>query len=210
MLSARSRVAALVAGLLASLAAPLAVAHGGVLAEADRCIIRIGVYTAHFTIYQPETRASKEYCEDIPDVTRTIFVMDYLHDSLRQVPVDFRIIRDVLDRRTYASVADVRKIDDLDAATVFYQAPRVEPQGSLTVEHTFTRPGWYIGIVTARHPTLDKTYEAVFGFHVGKRSWGFWPWVILGLLAVQLQYWVASGGLARWRKSRRAAGKADS
>jgi len=208
MCSARSRVAALVTGLLALLAAPLAVSHGGVLAEDDRCLIHIGVYTAHFTIYQPETRASKEFCEDVPDVTRTIFVMDYLHDSMRQVPVDFRISRDVLDRRTYASIDDVRQIGDVDAATVFYQAPRVEPEGSLTVEHTFTEPGWYIGIVTARHPTLDKTYEAVFGFHVGKRSWGFWPWVILGLLAVQLQYWVASGGLARWRQARRAARQA--
>ena len=43
-------------------------AHGGVVSEEDLCIIEIGVFSAHFTVYQPETRASTEYCEDIPDV----------------------------------------------------------------------------------------------------------------------------------------------
>ena len=39
-------------------------AHGGVVAEEDLCVIEIGVYRAHFTIYQPESRASEEFCED--------------------------------------------------------------------------------------------------------------------------------------------------
>jgi hypothetical protein len=67
----------------------------------------------------------------------------------------------------------------------------------------FDEPGWYVGIVTAPHPRLDRVYTAVFGFHVGPRGWGFWPWVILGLLAVQLQYWLAGGGFDRWRAARK-------
>lgn len=174
-------------------------AHGGVVASEDNCVIEIGVYSAHFTIYQPESRGAEEFCEEIPEVERSIFVMEYLHDSMREVPVDFRIIPDVLERTIYASTADLVEIPDLEAVSVFYEPPGTRPGGSFMVQHDFLEPGWYTGIVTARHPTLDKTYTAVFGFHVGPRDWGFWPWVVLGLAAVQLQYWIGSGGLARWR-----------
>ncbi|NND44607.1 MAG: hypothetical protein HKN58_04745, partial [Xanthomonadales bacterium] len=102
-------------------------AHGGVVEENDLCLIEIGVFSAHFTIYQPQTRASQEFCEDVPDVTDTLFVLDYLHDSLREVPVDFRIIRDVNERTVYASWADVRAIEDLEAVTEMYAPPRVYP-----------------------------------------------------------------------------------
>ena len=71
-----------------------ALAHGGVVLEEDRCVINIGFLTAHFTVYQPESRANEEYCEDIPDVTNSVFVMEYLHDFLREMPVDFRIVED--------------------------------------------------------------------------------------------------------------------
>ena len=77
-------------------------AHGGVMFEEDVCVIKIGFLTAHFTIYQPETRASQEYCEAIPDVAATIFVLDYLHDSMREMPVEFRIIKDVEELGVFA------------------------------------------------------------------------------------------------------------
>ena len=177
-------------------------AHGGVVAEEDLCVIEIGVFRAHFTIYQPATRASKEFCEDVPDVAETVFVLDYLHDSLREVPVDLRIIRDVMNRTLYADWDDVQGIGNLEAATVFYQPPVVRPGASFTVNYQFTEKGWYTGIVSARHPTLDKTYHAVFGFHVGGLGWGYWPWLILIVIGVQTHYWVSSGGFKRWRAGR--------
>ena len=102
-------------------------AHGGVVSDEDLCIIEIGVFSAHFTVYQPETRASTEYCEDIPDVGEAVFVLDYLHGSLKEVPVDFRIVKDVKDLTIYAKWEDIRSIDDLEAATVLYQSPRIVP-----------------------------------------------------------------------------------
>jgi hypothetical protein len=78
-------------------------AHGGVVFDEDLCVIEIGLFKAHFTIYQPESRASEEFCEDVPDVSNSVFVMDYMHDSLREVPVDFRIIKDVQNRTLYAA-----------------------------------------------------------------------------------------------------------
>ena len=174
-------------------------AHGGVVFEEDICVIKIGFLTAHFTIYQPETSANQEYCEDIPDVTDTIFVLDYLHDSMKEMPVDFRIVRDVENLGIYAQWEDVQRMDDIDRDTVFYRRPTREPDSVLTIDHAFAEPGGYIGIVTAQHPTLDKTYSAVFPFRVGGTGIGYLPlFLLLGALA-QLAYWMSNGTLARWR-----------
>ena len=56
--------------------------------------LSIGFLEAHFTVYQTQTSASEEFCEDIPDVTNSVFVLDYLHDFLKEMPVDFRIVKD--------------------------------------------------------------------------------------------------------------------
>lgn len=189
-------------GLAMLAASNLAAAHGGVVMEEDQCVIDIGLFRAHFTIYQPQSRGSEEFCEEVPDLGETIFVMDYLHESLRQMPVDLRIIRDVNDRKQYANWEDVQQIEDLEAATLFYQPPRVEPAGALTSNATFEDSGWYIGIVTTRHPTLDREYNAVFGFHVGGKGFGWWPLLLLIALFVQLHFWISGGGLQRWRARR--------
>jgi hypothetical protein len=180
-------------------------AHGGVVAEEDLCVIEIGIFRAHFTVYQPETRASKEFCEELPDVGNAVFVLDYLHDSLREVPLDFRIIRDVNNRTIYASWEDVQSIDDLEAATVFYQSPKISPGASMSVSHKFVESGWYTGVVTTRHPTRDLAYQAVFGFHVGKKDLGFWPLMALIIVALQAQYWISSGGYRRWQEKRKSS-----
>lgn len=195
-------------GLLALLACGLLLiagqlqAHGGVVMEEDQCIIDIGLFRAHFTIYQPQTRASEEFCEEVPDLGETLFVMDYLHDSLSTMVLEFRIIHDVNGSEKYASLEDVQSIRDLDAVTVYHQAPRVEASGSMTTQATFEREGWYIGVVSTRHPTLDKEYHAVFGFHVGGRGIGWLLPLLLIAGLVQLHFWHSSGGLSRWRKSR--------
>ena len=177
-------------------------AHGGVVMEDDQCVIDIGLFRAHFTIYQPKTQASEEFCEDVPDLGEAIFAMDYLHDSLRQLPVDFRIVRDVNDSRSYASWEDIEAISDLDEITLYYQAAQTKPSGSLTAKYHFEEKGWYIGIVTTRQTGSDKIYRAVFGFHVGGQGYGFWPLLVFVVLLVQLQYWISSGGLKRLKAGR--------
>ena len=174
-------------------------AHGGVVMEEDQCVIDIGLFRAHFTIYQPQTQASEEFCEDVPDLGEAVFVMDYLHDSLRQMPVDFRIVEDVNNRGKYAAWEDIESIEDLDAATLYYQAAQTKPSGSLTAKYHFAEKGWYVGVVTTRQSGSDKVYRAVFGFHVGGKGVGYWPWLLLIALLVQVQYWISSGGWKRWR-----------
>jgi hypothetical protein len=170
-------------------------AHGGVVLEEDRCVINIGFLTAHFTVYQPETRNSREYCEDIPDVTASVFVMEYLHDFLRQMPVDFRIIRDVNDVGEFARWEDVQAISDLEAATVYYRPPSIQDNGNYTAEYAFEEKGTYIGIVTAQHPDGERRYNAVFYFQVGGADLGTIPLFVGLLVLLQLGYWLSNGGL---------------
>jgi hypothetical protein len=193
----RTAIACLIAAGLLGMPSPAVRAHGGVMIEEDICVIKMGFLSAHFTIYQPESRASQEFCEDIPDVAQTVFVMDYLHDSLKQMPVDFRIIRDVTGAGIYARSENVAAIEDLEGATVFYAPPRTRRDASFTVEHRFDEPGWYIGIVTTRHPETGKVYETVFPFHVGT-EYGYLPLFLLIGLAVQVGYFVYNGSAARW------------
>jgi hypothetical protein len=202
----RTAIACLLAAGWLGASSPELLAHGGVMIEEDICVIKMGFLSAHFTIYQPETRASQEFCEDIPDVAQTVFVMDYLHESLKEMPLEFRIIRDVTDNGIYARSEDVAAIEDLESATVFYSPPRVRRDAAFTVEHRFEEPGWYIGIVTTRHPATGKVYETVFPFHVG-RTYGYLPAFVLLGLGIQIAYLVYNGSAARlWAKLARQRG----
>lgn len=183
-------------------------AHGGVVMEDDVCVIKIGFLQAHFTVYQPRTQQREELCEDLPDVTETVFVMEYLHNSLADMPIDFRIIRDVTGRRRFAKWEDVARIENLDEATVLYQPAVLEPD-VLSVLHEFDQPGHYIGIVTARQPGTNRTYRAVFPFQVGATGFGYVPLIAAAVILLQINFWIMGGGLGRWR-AKRTAGKAAS
>jgi len=174
-------------------------AHGGVAVEADVCVIKISYLKAHFKIYQPLTNGHEEFCEDLPNATESIFVMEYLHDELRQVPVDFRIIHNVTDKGRFARWDDVAAIDDLDSVTVLYQPPRIEPD-VFTVLYDFTEEGDYIGVITAAPNTGERKHIAVFPFEVGYTGFGYWPYIIGIAILIQLQYLLMSGRLSRWRR----------
>lgn len=177
-----------VCGQLAALSwllcnASLASAGGGLILQNDVCIITIDFYTAHFTAYQPDTSGNEEFCKELPDIGETIFVLDYLHASLREVPVDFRIIRDVTGLGQFVRWEDVQKIQDIERYSVFYRPPAVVADGSYRIQFEFLEKGDYVGIVTAGHPSNGKTYTAVFPFSVGASKLPFW---LLYLLAAGL------------------------
>ena len=186
------------AGIL--LAAEQVNAHGGVAFEDDLCVININFMQAHFTVFQPQISQTREFCEDIPEVSTSVFVMEYLHDLLREMSVDFRIIRDVNGVGRFASWEDIEAIDDLDAATVYYQQPAVEDSGYYRARYTFEQKGTFIGVVTAEHPTEDRSYSAVFYFRVGGRNPGSLPIFVALVLMLQIGYWLSSGGWNRIRK----------
>jgi len=155
--------------------------HGSVVDDGDGCLIRFGFYTAHFTIFQPLTSGHREFCEDIPDVTESVFVLEYRHRSLREVPIDFRILRNETGMGRFVRWEDIESLADLDAVTVFHQALPPQQDGVLRVLHEFDAPGNYIGVVTVPHPTDEMVYHAVFPFRVGRTLADYWPWGLAGL-----------------------------
>jgi len=177
-------------------------AHGGVVEEDDVCVIKISYLKAHFKAYQPELSGHDEYCEDLPDAAETVFVLEYLHDELGRVPVDFRIIRNVTGKGRFARWSDISAISDLDSVTIFHQEPIIEPH-VFTVIHDFAEAGDYVGIVTATPANTDRLHIAVFPFKVGFTGIGYWPFVVGFLLLIQIQYLFMSGRFARWRAARK-------
>ncbi len=169
-----------------------ATAHGGVGMEDDVCVIKIGFLKAHFTGYQPKSYGTEEFCEDIPEVASSIFVIDYLHDFLKEMQVDFRIIRDVNNFGVFANWDDITGLEDIEQDTVFYLPPVKQPNGVLTVNYDFQQAGGYIGIVTAVHPEKEKSYHAVFYFQVGETDYGYLPLFIVLLVLAQALYWFSN------------------
>lgn len=158
--------------MLLALMTSIAFGHGGVSIEDDMCVMQVGPYRAHFTGYQPERRATQEFCEDIPDTGRVIFAIDYISDELRDMETDFRVIKDVNNIGIRATYEDLGTKEDIERATVLYRAPERLSTGTFTVTHTFPEKGHFIGIVVARHPGTGKEFVSVFPFAVGIFRWG--------------------------------------
>lgn len=178
-----------------------AAAHGGVVQEDDLCVIKVNYLRAHFKIYQPRVSGHEQFCEDLPAASESVFIMEYQHDALKSMPIDFRIIRDVTGKGRFARMEDVEQIDDLDGVTVFYQQAMIEPD-VFTVMHEFAEEGEFIGIVSATQLDTRKVYAAVFPFEVGFTGVGYWPFFIAVLVLLQLQYLFMSGRLKGWIKSK--------
>jgi len=141
--------------------------HGGVSVDDDVCIAKIGPYKAHFTGYQPEARATQEFCEDIPVVGSAIFVLDFISDDLRTMSTDFRVIKDVNEIGNKAVLEDLGSAQDIENATIFYQKGILYPRGTVNAEYKFTEKGRYIGIIKSIHPDSGREYTSVFPFQVG-------------------------------------------
>lgn len=177
-------------------------AHGSVTPEDDICIIRIGYYRAHFKIYLPQSKGHEQYCEDIPVNGETVFIMEYEHSGLGDVPIDFRIIRNTTGLGVFTALEDVEAIPDIDAVTVIHHPAAIQPD-VFTVMYNFEEQGEFVGIVEVRNPENGKIYTAVFPFEVGFAGFGWWPWFVLFAIILQLNYLRMGGWFGRWRRARR-------
>jgi len=176
-------------------------AHGSVTPEEDICIIRIGYYKAHFKIYLPQTDGHDEYCEDIPGTGETVFIMEYEHSGLGDVPVDFRVIRNITGKGVFTALQDVESIGDLEPVTVVHHAAAVQPD-VFTIMYDFKEEGEFVGIVTVQNQETGKVYTAVFPFEVGFAGFGWWPWFVAIVIAIQVNYFLMTGWFGRWREGR--------
>ena len=128
-------------------------AHGGLALAEDMCVLTVGPYRMHFTGYQPLSQ-EEEFCEDIPEVGKTVIALDYIQEELRPLTTEVRIIRDTGSE------------ENLDGITVFHLPPKVYPSASITVDHTFPEKGKFVGLVTVTGGAQD--YVSRFPFSVGE------------------------------------------
>lgn len=151
----------------------------------------LGNLSAHFAIYQPKTRQSREFCEDIPDAAESLFVIDFIHDVLGSMDVEFRIIRDVANTRLSTTWEDILAIDDMESATLFYSEPQRYASGSMKLRYHFEDKGYYVGIINATN-SAGKEFRAVFPFRVGGETfWTYFPFFVGLLLLLELFYWMS-------------------
>ncbi len=148
-------------------------AHGGLALADDLCVLTVGPYTMHFTGYQPLTQ-EEEFCEDIPEIGKTVVALDYINDELRPLTTEVRIIRDTGSE------------DDLDAITVLHLPPKVYSNASITLEHVFPEKGDFVGLVTVTGGEED--YVSRFPFSVGEGKplslMAILPGVVIAIAAV--------------------------
>ena len=128
-------------------------AHGGLALADDMCVLTVGPYRMHFTGYQPLSQ-EEEFCEDIPEVGKTVIALDYIQEELRPLTTEVRIIRDTGSE------------ENLDAITVFHIPPKVYPSASIAIEHSFPEKGKFVGLVTVTGGAQD--YVSRFPFSVGE------------------------------------------
>jgi hypothetical protein len=156
--------------------------HGGVGIEDDKCVLRIGSDRAHFAGYQPEHRASQEFCEDFPEVGRAVIVIDFIQPALRERVVEFRILRDADGLGAKARYEDLGDKDRIAQRTMVALPAKAYPHGTVTLDHRFSEPGWYIGLLSATDTASGKTETSVFPFRVGVRN--YWKYLPLPLFFI--------------------------
>ncbi len=186
-----------------------ALGHGGVVAEEDLCLLKMGFLQAHFTLFLPDSHGSEEFCEEVPRAGRALFVVEYLHEMMKEMPIEFRVVRDEQGFGIFANWDDVTSIPDLDAQTVFHRPLAAEPTGWVAVSHTFEETGGYIGVVVAENPANGKIYNSVFYFEVGNAGYGYIPLFVALIVVAQLLFFASTGYLQRflrWLRNRTRSG----
>tara|TARA_X000001036_G_C20483204_1_gene726575 strand:+ start:47 stop:694 length:648 start_codon:yes stop_codon:yes gene_type:complete len=176
--------------------------HGSVTLEEDVCLLEMGYTSAHFKIYQTSSSGHKQYCEDIPYVAESIFVMEYLHDSLKETPIEFRIIKDITNLGRFVKWDDIKLINlkEIELNTVLYQSPIKKNEGVFTIMHSFKEPGDYIGIVSVKNINQNLMYNAVFPFKVGNQGSIYWVLFLIVITILQINYFLMNGAINNWKK----------
>lgn len=160
--------------------------------EDDHCVMRIGDLRAHFTGYQPEKRATQEFCDDIPDVGRAVFVIDFVDQGLRTRPVEFRLLRDDRHLGRRARYEDLGDGAAIDAATRFRVEAQTYEKGALSFEQVFDAPGTFIGVLSTTD-AQGRPLHSVFPFEVGiSHPWRYVPPMVL-VVALSLLIWRLTG-----------------
>ncbi len=169
----RGLVAALVAALFSiAAAAQQAAARGALTLNQDVCLLYIGPDYAYFSAYDPQ-KPRKRYCEEAPRTGVTVFAIDFAQSEMREMKVDFRILRDIGENADPAAI---------QAATLAYAPSKAYLTGSLSLAYDFKEPGEYAGLVTVEG-AHGEHWVAYFPFTVAQPYRARLPYYLLAAAA---------------------------
>lgn len=144
--------------LIATLSASAAQAQ--MKAEHPRfCVMNVGPTQMMFSAFQ-ENRTDGIFCQHVPELGKTMIILDAKSNELRDMNIEVRLLRNVGQQ-------DWR--DDLDATQVAFMPPakRLESRGTTSFTHDFTKDGDYIAVVRAYSDDGAKEYVGEYMFTVG-------------------------------------------
>jgi len=177
--------ALLAARLVLAGAPPQAAARGALTLNQDVCLLYIGPDYAYFSAYDPQ-KPRKRYCEEAPRTGVTVFAIDFAQSEMREMKVDFRILRDIGENADPAAI---------EAATLAHAPSKTHLTGSLSLAYDFKEPGEYAGLVTVDGPHGER-WTAYFPFSVAEPYRRRLPVYLLGaaaLLALIVFFWQDRG-----------------
>ncbi len=144
-------------------------AHGGVMNEGNECKLRVGPYVMNFSGYQPENNVSKQFCDDMPTVGKSIIVLDFVDRKLRDMTVNFRVIK--ADVAALGTEEDGIVNEAELAQTPFFEIPAKHyPSGTMTISQAFLEKGHFVGYVVVEGE--NEKFISRFPFSVGYPSGG--------------------------------------
>jgi hypothetical protein len=145
-----------------------ATAHGGATIDKDPCVQKMGGWSVHFTVYEPQFNPGDEYCVDVPKAGPVIVVFDLVDQELRKTAFELEIV---------STTGGARE-------TVHHVAPKVYSTGVINAEATIASPGRYAVILTPQGQP-----PVVFPLRV-EMATPLWVWLVpLVLAAPLLYYW---------------------
>lgn len=150
--------------LVLVLVSTLSWGHGGVMNEGNECKLRVGPYMMNFSGYQPENNVSKQFCDDMPTIGKSIIVLDFIDNKLRDMTVNFRVIKS--DVAALGNEKDGIVNEAELAQTPFFQIPAKHyPSGTMTITQDFAEKGHFVGYVVVEGE--NEKFISRFPFSVG-------------------------------------------
>ncbi|MEW5007851.1 MAG: hypothetical protein RPR28_01435 [Cycloclasticus sp.] len=138
--------------------------HGGVANDGNQCKLSVGPYMMNFSGYQPENNVSKQFCDDMPGVGKSIIVLDFIDNKLRDMTVNFRVLK--TDTAAQGN-ADDGVVNEAELAQKpFFEIPAKHyPTGSMTISQDFKEEGHFVGYVIVEGE--NEKFISRFPFSVG-------------------------------------------
>jgi len=139
-------------------------AHGGVVSMGNQCKLLVGPYSINFSGYQPLKDRSEQFCDDLPVIGKSIIVLDFVEEKLRDMTVNFRVIKSNVAPLGTAEDGVVKE-SELAQVPIFEIPAKRYPNGTMIIEQDFTEKAHFIGYVIVEGK--DEKFISRFPFSVG-------------------------------------------